>query len=84
MTTQLDRLLEFIDPDRNLDETFNRANNAINTFTAASAQIEHWDNFRYCLAEFLRYVESEVLARRIVDEAISQALLNQLNRQESS
>jgi hypothetical protein len=68
MQTKLDRLLASISPEKTTVETYNRANEAINTFDAASAQITDWDQFRYCMAEFLRHVDFCVLRlRRPVD-----------------
>ena len=64
MPTKLERLLDAIDPDRTLEETFNRANQAINTFDGKAAQIDKWDDFRHCIAEFLRYVDTCVLRLR--------------------
>ena len=55
MQTKLDRLLAFISPEKTIVETYNRANEAINTFQA-SARIEKWDNFRYCMAQFLKHI----------------------------
>jgi hypothetical protein len=68
MQTKLDRLLAFISPQKTIVETYNRANEAINTFHAGTAQIKNWDQFRYCLAEFLRHVDFCTLRlRRPVD-----------------
>lgn len=68
MQTELDRLLSSISPERVIVETFNRANEAINTFHPKSALIENWDEFRYCMAEFLRHVDNYSLRlRRPID-----------------
>ena len=64
MQTKLDRLLEFIRPERTMVETFNRANEAVNTFRIDTARIEKWDQFRYCMGEFLRHLDSCVLRLR--------------------
>jgi len=61
MQTKLDRLLEFISPEKTIVETYNRANEAINTFDIHTARIEDWDKFRYCMAEFLRHLDFCVL-----------------------
>jgi len=62
MATKLQRLLLAICPERVLDETDRRVDEALNTFTAAaSARIEKWDAFRGCLMDFLRHVETCVL-----------------------
>jgi len=60
MQTKLDKLLAFISPEKTIVETYNRANEAINTFQA-SARIENWDEFRYCMAQFLQHIDFCVL-----------------------
>jgi len=68
MQTELDKLLGSISPEKVIVATFNRANEAINTFHPRSALIENWDEFRYCMAEFLRHVDNySLLLRRPVD-----------------
>jgi len=68
MQTELDRLLGSISPEETIVKTFNRANEAINTFHPKSALIENWDEFRDCMAEFLRHVDKYSLRlRRPVD-----------------
>ena len=64
MATKLQRLLESLDPDRVLEETDRRADEAINTFALPSATIEKWDAFRGCLIDFLRHVETYILRLR--------------------
>ena len=67
MQTELDRLLNSISPEETIVETFNRANEAINTFHPKSVLIEDWDEFRDCMTEFRRHVDnySFRLRRRI-------------------
>lgn len=60
MQTKLDQLLASISPENTIVETYNRANEAINTFQA-SARIEKWDDFRYCMARFLQHIDFRVL-----------------------
>ena len=60
MQTKLDQLLASISPEKTIVETYNRANEAINTFQA-SARIEKWDDFRYCMARFLQHIDFCVL-----------------------
>jgi len=68
MQTELDRLLSSISPEDTIVKTFNRANEAINTFHPKSALIENWDEFRNCMAEFMRHVERHSLRlRRPID-----------------
>lgn len=64
MQTKLDQLLDSISPEKTIVETYNRANEAINTFHVSSARIEKWDNFRYCMAQFLQHVEFCILRLR--------------------
>jgi hypothetical protein len=64
MRTRLDGLLSFIDPEENIERTFNRANEAINTFRVRAARIEDWDEFRSCLVAFLRHVDVHTLRLR--------------------
>lgn len=61
MPGRLDILLASIDPDKVVEETFGRANNALNSFQKKSAVIKNWDEFKCCMAMLLRHVESYVL-----------------------
>ena len=73
MQTKLDRLLASVSPDKTIVETYNRANEAINTFHAGTAQTTNWDQFRHCMAEFLRHVDFCALRlRRPVDASSEQ------------
>ena len=68
MQTELDKLLGSISPEETIVKTFNRANEAINTFHPKSALIENWDEFRCCMAEFMQHVDNYSLRlRRPVD-----------------
>jgi len=60
MPTKLDKLLASISPET-IVETFNRANEAINTFHVKSAQIEKWDEYTNCMTEFLRHIDRHCL-----------------------
>ena len=64
MQTDLDTLLTSIDPDRTIVETYNRANEAINTCGVQIAMIDDWDTFRYYMAEFLRHLDFCILRLR--------------------
>jgi len=64
MSTKLDRLLESIDPSRNLDKVSASVDQAINFFTMSRTTITDWDDYRYYLADFFRHVESVVLKLR--------------------
>jgi hypothetical protein len=68
MKTTLDRLLESISPERTIEETYNRANEAIISFSYGEATVENWDEFRYCMAKFLKHLDEKVLKlRRPID-----------------
>lgn len=70
MQTKLDRLLAFISPEKTIVETYNRANEAINTFQA-SARIEKWDDFGYCMAQLLQRLDVCILRlSRPVDSSL--------------
>ena len=64
MQTDLDRLLASISPEETIVKTFNRANEAINTFHPRTALMENWNEFRDSMAEFLRHVERHTLRLR--------------------
>ena len=64
MRTRLDKLLDDIRPEKVIVETFNRANQAINSFPIGSAQIINLDYFKDCMGDFVRYVDSLVLRLR--------------------
>lgn len=61
MVTKLDRLLESISPTKTIETIYNRANEAINSFRFKKAQILQWDEFRRCMAEFLRHLQEHIL-----------------------
>ena len=64
MPTKLDRLLDSISPEKTIEDIYNRANEAINSFRFKKAQITQWDEFRWCIAEFLRHLEEHILNLR--------------------
>ena len=64
MKTTLDRLLESISPERTIEETYNRANEAIISFGYDKATVQSWDEFRYCMAKFLKHLNEKVLRLR--------------------
>ena len=64
MTTDLDRLLSQLDPERTIEPAFRRADEAVNSFSVGRAQITEWDGFRDCMARFVVHVESYVLRLR--------------------
>lgn len=60
MQTKLDKLLASIHPEKTIIKTYNRANEAINTFQS-HARIEKWDDFSSCMARFLQHIDVCVL-----------------------
>jgi len=61
MKTDLERLLEDLDPERTIEAVFRRADDAINSFPLRRAQITDWNEFTACMAEFVVHVESCIL-----------------------
>jgi len=61
MATDLERLLQQLDPDRTIEATYRRADEAINSFPLRQARITQWNEFRGCLVEFIGHVESSIL-----------------------
>ena len=64
MATELDRLLASISPENVIAETFNRANQAINTFPVSRGQIMDWNEYTELMAEFARHLDFHVLRLR--------------------
>jgi len=62
----LDQLLESIDPQRTLDETDARADEAVNSFPLRNAELKQWDEYRLCLINFMRHTEAAVLHVRVL------------------
>ena len=70
MHTRLDKLLATISPNRTITETYNRANEAINTFHTI-ARIDKWDEFGYCMARLLQRLDVCILRlSRPVDSSL--------------
>ena len=61
MKSKLDILLESISPERTIQETYNRANEAIGSFNFYEAKIETWDEFKCCMARFIEHLNEKVL-----------------------
>jgi len=64
MSTDLERLLRELDPDRTIEPTFRRADEAVNSFRVDRAQIIEWNRFRDCMVRFVAHVEFHVLRLR--------------------
>ena len=70
MQTRLDKLLASISPEKTITETYNRANEAINSFRT-SARIDKWDNFGHCMARLLQRLDVCILRlSRPVDSSL--------------
>ena len=63
MTTELDKLLISIDPDKSMGETSARIDRGINSFRCPSV-IDNWGDFRQCLSRFVCHIEACVLRLR--------------------
>jgi hypothetical protein len=61
MKPELKELLDSIHPQRTLDQTAGRADEAINTFSAGGSQITDWDEFRRCMVRFAKHVDCTIL-----------------------
>ena len=61
MSSKLDKFLEYISCERTIYETYNRANEAINTFGFDKGSIQNWYHFRSCIAEFMRHLDVCIL-----------------------
>jgi hypothetical protein len=61
MATDLDILLDGIDPSRNFDILAARADNALNTFPMPAGTIVHPLGFQGCLARFYCHLENHLL-----------------------
>ena len=61
MPTNLEQLLADIDPEKTYDQTFARADDALNSFPTASGRITDWDKFSRCMTEFTTHVEAKIL-----------------------
>ena len=64
MKTDLERVLEDLDPERTIEDAFRRADEAINSFPMRGPRITDWNEFTACLAEFVVHVESCILRLR--------------------
>jgi hypothetical protein len=64
VTTELDRLLASISPEKTIVETFNRANHALNTFPVSAGQMADRTEFKNLLAELARHLDFHILRLR--------------------
>lgn len=61
MSTELDELLESIDPERTLDKVNSRINNAFNSFQVKMGLVKSWNDFKILLSKFFCHIENSVL-----------------------
>ena len=69
MASNLDQLLANIHPTRTVQQTAQRADNALNTFAPPTAQITDWNKFRRLMAAFFGHVEASLLRLRSTPQA---------------
>ena len=56
MPTQLDRVIESIDPMRTVDKVSADVDRAINSFSMNRATIDDWNKYQEYLADFARHI----------------------------
>ena len=61
MKTSLDRLLENIDPDNNLNQVSAQVDKALNSFPMNSGVVDNWDAFLSVIGKFYRHTENTIL-----------------------
>lgn len=61
MTTKLERLLDSLDPSRNLDQVSARVDRAINSLRLPSGAISRWEDFQEVMTHFYCHVENMIL-----------------------
>ena len=61
MKSKLDILLKSLSPERTIEETNNRANEAIGTFNFDKGKVESWEEFRCCMAKFSKHLDERIL-----------------------
>ncbi|MBC8469723.1 MAG: hypothetical protein ISS77_02555 [Phycisphaerae bacterium] len=59
--SKLDGLLEYISPQRTIEQTYNLANEAVGSFQYNKARIETWEEFKLCIAKFFKHINEKVL-----------------------
>jgi len=73
MATKLDRLLESIDPEKALEEAYNRANEAIGSFGCDKATVKTWDQFKCRMALFLKHLDTKILRlKKPIDDPLTE------------
>lgn len=65
--TQLDQLLESIDPAVTLDQVSSRVGDAMNTFHSFTATIRKWSDFKRLVTDFHWHVQKTILRNRLVN-----------------
>jgi hypothetical protein len=61
MPSKLDRFLETIDPSRNIEQLWSRADNALNSFSLNQAVVTDYWEFQRFLAEFFCHLENTLI-----------------------
>ncbi len=61
MKSKLDILLESISPESTIQQTYNLANEAIMNFRCDKATVASWEEFKCCMARFLKHLDGTVL-----------------------
>ena len=61
MASKLDQFLETIDPSRNYEQLWARADNGLNSFSLGRATETDWDEFNKLLARFFCHMENVML-----------------------
>jgi hypothetical protein len=59
--SKLDRLLEYISPQRTIEQIYNLANEAIGNFDFDKATVDSWDEFKLCIAKFSKHIDEKIL-----------------------
>jgi hypothetical protein len=59
--SKLDRLLEYISPQKTIEQIYNLANEAIGSFDFDEATVDSWEEFKLCMAKFSKHLDEKVL-----------------------
>ncbi|HBG25741.1 MAG: hypothetical protein A2Y10_20310 [Planctomycetes bacterium GWF2_41_51] len=59
--SKLDRVLEYISPQKTIEQVYNLANEAIVSFNFDKAKVDSWEEFKLCIAKFSKYLDEKIL-----------------------
>jgi hypothetical protein len=59
--SKLDRVLEYISPQKTIEQIYNLANEAIVSFNFDKAKVDSWEEFKLCMAKFYRHLDEKIL-----------------------